>query len=237
MARTLAKGLIALLMLASPSLARAQTPTPTDATAPATPVAKPRIVYESLVGYGAVGFQGGVPIFVADSDVSANATPRLSGDLSFSYVWDDNLVGDLNIGYAWNRLGDDPERWMIQTVPITLGARYVMKRQSRNRPYVGAGAGAYIWAIQTKDLGAAKDDITFERYRRADFGFYGTAGLERRLSNTLTGSADAAYHYIMSEDTHDFPSGFNGNKAYVQFRLGLKFYFSLSERLDQGLPE
>jgi outer membrane protein W len=236
MARTVAKGLIALLILVSPSLARAQTPTPTDASA-AAPASKPKIIFESLVGDGGVGFQGGVPIFTGDADVAANATPRLSGDLSFTYVWSDHLVGDLDIGYAWNRLGDDPNRWMIQTVPMTLGIRYMMKHQHRNRPYIGAGGGAYVWAIQTEDLGAAKDDITFERYRRADFGVYGTAGVERRVSKNFTASADAAYHYIMSEDTHDFPSGYNGNKSFLQFRLGVKFWFSLSERLDQGLPE
>jgi outer membrane protein W len=174
---------------------------------------------------------------VADEDVAENAAPRLSGDLSFTYFWDENLVGDLTIGYAWNRLGDNEERWMIQMVPMTLGVRYVMKRQSRNRPYVGAGAGAYVWAIQTKDLGAAKDDITYERYRRADFGFYGVAGVERRLKNSLTATGDVAYHYVLAENVEDFPSGYNGDKAFIQIRLGLKFWFSLSERLDQGLPE
>jgi outer membrane protein W len=236
MARTVAKGLIALLILASPSLARAQTPT--DATAPAAPTtSKPKVIYESLVGSGGVGFQGGVPIFTADSDVAANATPRLSGDLSFTYVWDDNFVGDLNIGYAWNRLGDNEDFWMVNAVPMTLGVRYLMKRQHRNRPYIGAGGGYYIWTIQTKDLGAAKDPVTFQSLRRADLGIYATAGVERRLSKSVTASADAAYHYIFAADPVDFPSGFNGDKAYLQFRLGIKFYFSLSERLDQGLPE
>jgi len=237
MARTVAKGLIALLMLASASLARAQSPTPTDGTAPGTSAPKTKVIYESLVGSGGVGFQGGVPIFTADSLVAANATPRLSGDLSFTYVWDDNLVGDLNFGYAWNRLGDNEDFWMVNAFSMTLGTRYLMKRQHRLRPYIGAGGGAYIWTIQTKDLSASQDPVTYERLRRADFGIYGTAGVERRMSNSVTASADAAYNYIFAADPADFPSGFGGDKAYLQFRLGVKFYFSLSDRLDQGLPE
>jgi hypothetical protein len=41
----------------------------------------------------------------------------------------------------------------------------------------------------------------------------------------------------MAKDVKDFPSGFNGDKAYAQFRLGVTFYFSLSEKIDSGLPE
>jgi len=31
------------------------------------------------------------------------------------------------------------------------------------RPYLGGGGGMYVWSVQSKDLGAAKDPITFER--------------------------------------------------------------------------
>jgi outer membrane protein W len=236
MVRSLGKGLVALLLLGSSSLAHAQDPALTGDTA--TPSPKAPIIFESLVGYGGVGFRGGVPNFTGDSDVTKDNSPRLSGDLMFAYVWDDNLVADLDIGYAWNRLGDDTDRWMISSVPMTLGARYfILNHQRRNRPFFGAGGGAYIWTIQSKDLGASKDPITFERLRRASLGYYLTGGVERRMSKWVKASADITYHNIMSKDTTDFPSGFNGNKSYIQARLGITFFFSLSERLDQGLPE
>jgi len=234
MARTVAKGLIALLMLASASLAQAQSPESDDLLA-STP--KARVVYESLVGYGGVGFRGGVPRFTGDTDVTKSISPRLSGDLTFSYVWDDHLVADLDIGYGWNRLGSDPQRWLITSVPMTLGARYLMNHQGRNHPFIGAGGGLYIWSILTEDQSAAKDQTTFERLRRGDFGVYVTGGAERRMSKWVTASADITYHSIFAADKASFPDGYNGNKSYLQARLGVNFFFSLSERLDQGLPE
>jgi len=236
MVRTLSKAVITVLVFGAASLAQAQEPAIDAGTASAT-TAKQRVIFESLVGYGGIGFRGGIPLFLQDADIKKDATPRLSGDLAFAYVYDDNLVADLNIGYAWNRLGDDINRYVVTSVPMTLGARYLLNRQSRLRPYIGAGGGFYIWTIHTKDLGAGKDPITFERLRRADLGFYGVAGAERRMSKYVTANADISYHSIMAENKVDFPSGYNGNKSYVLARLGITFFFSLSERLDQGLPE
>ena len=50
-------------------------------------------------------------------------------------------------------------------------------------------------------------------------------------------TADGSYHYIMAKDEKRFPSGYNGDKAYAQVRLGVTFFFSLSEKIDTGLPE
>lgn len=236
MVRTLSKAVIAFLVLGAASLAHAQEPAIDAGTASAT-TAKQRVIFESLVGYGGIGFRGGIPVFTGDADIKKDASPRLSGDLAFAYVYSDDVAFDLNIGYAWNRLGDDIERFVVSSVPMTIGARYLLKRQSRLRPYVGLGGGAYIWTIHTKDLGAGKDPVTFERLRRADLGFYGVAGAERRMSKYVTANADVSYHSIMSEDKEHFPSGYNGNKSYLLARLGITFFFSLSERLDQGLPE
>ena len=68
MSHTVRKGLVALLLLGFASLAHAQTPEPPASTelppAPAPPKSN-RISFESLVGYGGVGFRGGVPKFTA----------------------------------------------------------------------------------------------------------------------------------------------------------------------------
>lgn len=190
-----------------------------------------------LVGSGGVGFRGGSLLFLQDEDVSENASPRLSGNLVFTYVYSDHLDLDLSVGYAWNRLGDNEDFWLASVVPLTLGARYLTFDGRKYRPYVGAGVGMYIWAIQSKDLGAAKDPVTFERLRRADLGFYGQAGVERQMSKYIVTNADLSYHHIMAENTEDFPTAFNGNKGYVQARVGVTFFFSLSERIDSGFPE
>jgi len=256
MARKVTKGLIALLMFGITSLAHAQSTTPPNAgdVDPSAPPTKPRVIYESLVGYGGVGFRGGAPLFLGDisgtpRDPAAAAAevpyetnsvaPRLTGDLLFSYVYTDDIHLELQIGYGWNRLKDDnAQRFVISSVPMTLGARYsLLGSQRLLRPFVGAGGGVYIWTVHTRDLGAGKDPVTFERLRRADLGFYFTAGAERRMSKWVTATADLTYNRILAQDVETFPAGYNGNKAYLQARLGVNFFFSLSERLDQGLPE
>ena len=124
MVRTLSKALIAFLLLGTTSLTHAQEPD-IDAGTASVSTAKQRVVFESLVGYGGIGFRGGIPKFTGDADIKKDASPRLSGDLAFAYVYDDDIVADLNIGYAWNRLGEDKDLFVVTSVPMTIGARYL----------------------------------------------------------------------------------------------------------------
>ena len=57
------------------------------------------------------------------------------------------------------------------------------------------------------------------------------------VSRTVQLGADVSYHEILAKNLNDFPSGYNGNKSYVQARLAITFFFSLSERLDTALPQ
>lgn len=177
-------------------------------------------------------------IFTQDIPTKKEASPRPSGDLVFSYVWTDHVTFDVTAGYGWNRLrSGNPEFYVMTATPITLSARYFLRDGKVWRPYVGAGGGMYVWSVLTHDLGAAKDPQTFERLRRARPGFHGLAGVERRMSRHIAMTGDAAYHYIMAKEIEDFPSGYNRDKAYLQGRVGVTFFFSLSERIDTGLPE
>jgi len=225
MIRNVVGGLLALLVTAYPLAASAT----------------------ELVGFGGIGFRGGIskfssepntPLGLNNQPLNDATVPRLSGDLVFSYVFGDHVWGDFTVGYAWNRLDTDDDRFWLETaVPLTAGVRYLLYDGHTVRPYLGAGGGFYVWSIQSKDLGAAKDPNTFERFRRADPGVYGVVGVERTMSKHISTTADVALHHIFSENTADFPSGYNGNKGYAQFRLGVTFYFTLSERIDTGLPE
>lgn len=226
MSRTVVGGLLALLVIAYPLSASAT----------------------ELVGFGGIGFRGGLSKFGSEANTPLSLTnnlplsdrtkPRLSGDLVFSYVFADHVWGDVTVGYAWNRLDTDDNRfWLESAVPITGGLRYLFYDGRTVRPYVGAGGGMYVWSIQSKDLGAAKDPNTFERLRRADPGIYATVGLERTMSKHIAATADGVWHHIFAQNTNDFPSGYNGNKSYAQLRLGVTFYFTLTERIDTGLPE
>ena len=191
-----------------------------------------------LVGSGGIGARGGSMLFTQDAQLKADAQPRLSGDAVFSYVWADHVTFDVTLGYGWNRLtSGNTDYYLATTTPLTLTARYFLRDGKTWRPYLAGGGGMYVWSILTRDLGAAKDPQTFERLRRARPGLHGLLGMERRMGKHIGMTADAGYHYIFAKDAESFPSGFNGNKAYAQARLGVTFYFSLSERIDTGLPE
>ena len=191
-----------------------------------------------LVGSGGIGVRGGTLIFTQDIPTKDQASPRLSGDLVFSYAWTDHMTFDVTAGYGWNRLrSGTPDFYVMTATPVVLTARYFVRDGKKWRPYVGAGGGMYVWSVLSKDLGAAKDPVTFERLRRARPGFHGVAGMERRMSKHICMTGDLGYHYIMAKDLVRFPSGYNRDKAYVQARIGVTFFFSLSEKIDSGLPE
>jgi outer membrane protein W len=191
-----------------------------------------------LVDSGGIGARGGTMLFTQDVPTKEEASPRLSGDVVFSYVLTDHLTFDVTAGYGWNRLrSGTPDFYVATATPITLTTRYFLRDGKIWRPYVGAGGGVYVWSVLSQDLGAAKDPQTFERLRRARPGFHGLLGVERRMSKHISMTGDAGYHYILAKNLQDFPSGYNRDKAYAQIRLGVTFYFSLSERIDTGLPE
>jgi len=195
-------------------------------------------VATDLVGSGGIGARGGSLIFTQDIPTKDQARARLSGDVVFSYVKSDHLTLDVTAGYGWNRLESGTAKYFVATAtPITLGARFFLRDGKTWRPYVGAGGGVYVWSVLNQNLDAAKDPATFESLRRARPGFHGLAGIERRMSKHIAMTGDLGYHYILAKDLVHFPSGYNRDKAYMQTRLGVTFFFSLSERIDTGLPE
>jgi len=202
-------------------------------TATATPAAA-----SDLTGSGGVGIRGGTLVFTQDKTITENSQPRLSGDLVLSYAWTDHMTADITVGYGWNRLDThDPRYYVATVVPLfPIGLRYKLWDGKTLRPYLGAGGGLYNWSILTQDLGAAKDPVTFERLRRVDAGVYGIVGAERQLSKHITAVLDGNYTHIFANDQDRFPTGYSGAKSYFQFRLGVSFWFSLSERIDTGLP-
>jgi outer membrane protein W len=198
------------------------------------------------VGSGTLGIRGGLVKFSSNGlsyalggrTLQADPQPRLSGDLVFGYVWSDRVTTDLTVGFGWNRLNtNDPNFWIAAASPLTVTGRYLLRSDEHWRPYVGVGGGLYVWSILSKDLGPASDPITFERLRRARPGGHAMIGMERRFTKHFGATVDGAYHYIFAQDTENFPNGYNGNKGYYQVRAGVNVFFSLSERIDTGLPE
>ena len=175
-------------------------------------------------------------------DIPQSVSPRLSGDLVASYVWSDNITIEAATGWSWSAItaGDDALQdsfYVATSVPFIIGARYNMRHGKTWRPFIGAGGGGYWVSVLTRDLGPAKDPVTYEDLRKFVPGVYGTVGVERPVTKLVTATGDAAYHYAFWEDKEKFPSGFNGDKAYFQLRLAMIFHFSVSERIETGFPE
>ena len=191
-----------------------------------------------LTGFGGVGFRAGTLFFTQDETITANDSPRLSGDMVLSYSWTDHLTADITIGWGWSQLNTGNDSFYVaNVVPLfPVGVRYKFQDGKKMRPYVGGGAGLYNWSILSQDLGAAKDPVTFQRLRRVDFGVYGIVGVEREMSRHITMVGEGDYTHIFASDPAAFPSGYGGDKAYFQFRIGVTFWFSLSEQIDTGLP-
>ena len=217
MSRSIAGGLFALLFLA---------------------IATPALAQDN-VGSGAIGIRGGTIFFTQDETITEDASPRISGDLVLSYAWTEKLTADVTIGWEWAKLDTkDPNYYVANIVPLfPVGVRYQIRQKQAMRPYVGGGGGFYNWSILTEDLGAAKDPVTFERLRRVDLGVYAVAGIERQMSKHISMVGEGTYTHIFAADEESFPSGYNGDKAYFSARLGVSFWFSLSERIDSGLPD
>jgi hypothetical protein len=89
--------------------------------------------------------------------------------------------------------------------------------------------------VDPQDLRAAKDGYV-RRLRRVGFPGLRLAGVERQMSKHITMVADGTYTRIFATDEERFPTGYSGAKAYFQLRIGVSFWFSLSERIDTGLP-
>jgi hypothetical protein len=211
-----------------------------------------------LTGHACVGFRGGGALFTGGLNYDRakppdpntgeiglyehSVRPRLAGDLVFGYAWSDHLTLEMWTSWAWSRFKSDAPGaadsfYVATSVPALLGVRYLAMDGRPWRPFAGVGGGIYWWSVLSRDLGAAKDPATFVGLRKGVPGVYGNVGVEHRLSKFITGTGDVVYHYLFSEDLKDYPSGFNGNKSYVQVRLGVNFYFSVSERIESGFPE
>jgi hypothetical protein len=206
-----------------------------------------------LTGYASVGARAGGSLFTSglnyerlkpnsQSFYDKSTSPRPSLDLVFGYVWSDHINLDLWSSWAWSRFksnapGAEDSFYVSTVVPVLLGARYLARDGHPWRPYIGAGGGIYWWSMLNHDLSAAKDPGSYATLRKGVPGLYGTLGVQRRFSKYITGTGDVVYHYLFAEDLNDFPSGFNQNKSYMQVRLGVNFYFSVSERIETGFPE
>ena len=110
-------------------------------------------------------------------------------------------------------------------------------------------------AIGIREYGmllSEKDSVTYPRclapelrgfrfphnvHRVPDYMGVGQAEKQQRIREIVEIAVAHGYTHIFAGDEDLFPSGYSGPKAYFAVRLGVSFWFSLSERIDTGLPD
>ena len=92
--------------------------------------------------------------------------------------------------------------------PLLLNAHYYLGEAGRARPYVGAGAGAYVWERRLEIFTVALTDY------RWHFGFMPEAGVVLPVKWNTRAIVAARYNYA-------FASGDQPEQSYWQLSLGL----------------
>lgn len=182
---------------------------------------------QELDGKGSIGASGGLMLFTADDDLSRDAQPRLLGHFDMKYVIQPRLAIHGTFGRGWNAYSGRGGTLSI-IEPITFGLEYrqVFEQWPRYLPHAGIGAGVYSLWVREK-LKVTHDLVTLEERHTIDWGMNITAGLEYFMKRNVTLNYDFVWHRIFSENQEDFPSGFGENDSYVQFVVGVNYYFSL----------
>jgi len=182
---------------------------------------------QDLDGKGSVGASGGLVLITGDKDLSRKAQPRLLGHFDLRYVMHPRLAVHGTFGRGWNSYSGRADTLTI-IEPITFGLEYrhVMDQRPRYLPHVGAGVGVYSMWVR-KSLKVTRDPITLENRHTVDWGMNVTGGLEYFMTRSVTVNYDFVWHKIFSADMKDFPSEFGGDDSFIQFVIGVNYYFSM----------
>jgi len=182
---------------------------------------------QELDGKGSIGASGGFMLFTGDEDLSRDAQPRLLGHFDMKYVLHPRVALHGTFGRGWNAYsGRDDTLSIIEPVTFGIEYRHIFERWPRYLPHFGAGIGVYsLWVRE--NLKVTKDPVTLERRHTVDWGMNVNVGLEYFMTRSVTVNYDFVWHRIFSEDKHDFPAGFGGDDSYVQFVIGVNYYFPL----------
>ena len=188
---------------------------------------------QELQGKGSIGASGGLMLLTADDDLSRDAQPRLLGHFDMKYVLNPQVAFHGTFGRGWNSYSGRSDTLTV-IEPVTFGVEYrhAFEQWPRYLPHAGIGMGVYsVWVRE--GLQVTKDRQTGERLHTIDWGMNVTAGLEYFITRSVTVNYDFVWHKIFSENLNDFPSGFGNNDSYVQFVVGVNYYFSM-DSLDGG---
>ena len=180
-----------------------------------------------LEGRGSIGASGGLMLFTGDEDMSDKAQPRLLGHFNMKYVISPNLAVAGTFGRGWNSYsGRGDTLAVIEPVTFGIEYRHNFEQWPRYQPHGGVGVGMY--SVYIRDyLTTTRDPVTLESRHTLNWGMNVGVGLEYFMTRTVTVNYDFVWHYIFSENKEDFVAEYGENDSYVQFVVGVNYYFSL----------
>lgn len=188
-------------------------------------------VAQSLAKKGSLGATLGLMRMTSDSDVKVQSALRGMGDLRFMYFFSDRFAFTTTAGFGWTGYPTSMNQIATQ-LPLVFGVelRPFGKKPHAGSvvPKIGFGAGFYSWVLETKaGRNVKKDPQTKAPLRASDPGGFGEFGIEYFAAPSVGITGGVLYHYIKSEDLVKYPTAFGANDAFVQFKAGVNYYFSM----------
>lgn len=218
---------------------------------------------EDLRGRGSIGGTLGAMLWTGGHDLSDGAEPRPHGEIVFGYVYRTHLQLVSHLGYAWNGYNTsytDPNTGATYTGgwskliangyrpsdfdnerPAVARVGYLTAELQRNfgigkyQPHVNVGAGLYAWRAGSTRRPLV-DPVTRNKTTGVAPGVNASIGIEDYASTQVAVDASLAGHYVFSSAPDRLPSAFNKDAHFVELRLGIRWYFTISGATPQLPP-
>ncbi len=197
----------------------------------------------SNLGFGSIsGVVGGLRYF-ADDDSRDGVKPRLTFGGTAEYSPSARTAIRLDVSFGWNAYPADAEaeRRFDDPKPVKIVSPTVLSYIRRINPgsdrffYAGGGFGLYYWRykisgeVQREPVNSSV--IGSGKLWAFDTGVHALVGYEFPLTDTVALQGEFLGHYVFSGNEDERPTGWNGNDAFLTFRIGAKLYFDLSRLL------
>ena len=192
-------------------------------------------IYDAVDGHSAFGFQAGAGYFITNS-------VQMDCGFSYSSASPEGIYGvDFPIDDFHNEHGEAPVDHKFSEMIISLGLNYHLLQEGQSRPYIGAGA-SYIsgkmefikdFTIDSVNPVVLSDPVLAEE-TVSTFGFYGKAGLDFIVSESVAIFGEGRYAIALKEEVpQPFLSGSEVFKDEVvevdlggfSAALGVKIWF------------
>jgi len=184
-----------------------------------------------LVGRGSIGASAGIMKFYTGQDFKQGEL-RFIGQVLFKYNFSEHWATEVSSGWGWNAypIPNTDDDTLAVVVPTTLGFEY-RDRLGEASPLLGhaaAGGGIYFLGVKDTYRTWAQTPDGTQTLKWMSPGLYGKVGGEYLWDNGVSMNLDFLMHYIFSDDSERFPSGWgNQNTGFWEFRLGVNYYFNI----------